>query len=132
MSNDSRVTLRHGARVATDLAIILAILLSIAFPHAAARDEDREAYRAMETGEVKPISDLLTRIHAQFPGRILKIELEREESGRPKGWIYEAKVLTTRGSVLKLEYDAGTLELLAVKGHYPPWRHRHRHGRNED
>jgi len=41
---------------------------------------------------------------------------EREEYGKEDIWVYEVKLLTKKGSVLKLEYDAIHLELLKIKG----------------
>ncbi len=65
---------------------------------------------------VAPMRSLLARVHAAYPGQVLEVELEREEYGNEGVWVYEVKLLTNRGSVLKLEYDAVNLELLKMKG----------------
>ncbi|HCE3606530.1 PepSY domain-containing protein, partial [Vibrio parahaemolyticus] len=44
-------------------------------------------------------------------GRIIKVELEEDDNE----WVYELKILFNN-SVLKVEYDAATLEMLEVKG----------------
>jgi len=64
-------------------------------------------------GDVVPLQQLFAEIHAEFPGRILEVELDDDDGDK---WIYEVKVLTPQGHVLKLEYDAVSLELLEVKG----------------
>lgn len=48
------------------------------------------------------------------------IDLENDlEDKHEVGWIYEVKVLTPHGQVIKLTYDAHDLSLLGVKGRYP-------------
>jgi len=75
---------------------------------------------ADETGEgtadmakVAPLRNLLAQVQDVYPGHVLEVELEREAGDL---WIYEVKLLTDRGRVLKLEYDAVSLELLKLKG----------------
>lgn len=63
-----------------------------------------------------PLESLLTHIRQDFGGRILKVELERENHAGGLTWVYEAKVLTPDGRVLKLEYDASNMKLLKLKG----------------
>ncbi|MCP4283260.1 MAG: hypothetical protein GY792_02235 [Gammaproteobacteria bacterium] len=65
---------------------------------------------------VAPMRSLLARVHTAYPGQVLEVELEREEYGNEGVWVYEVKLLTNRGNVLKLEYDAFDLELLKMKG----------------
>ena len=72
-----------------------------------------------------PLESLLAQIRQQFQGRVVKVELERENHGEKKRrWVYEIKVLTAEGNVLKLEYDAKTMELIKVRGRRKPGRHR--------
>ena len=82
-------------------------------PRAAA---DRDPGIADSMAEVVPLRELLAQVHEAYPGRVLEVELEREEYGRGEIWVYEVKLLTVRGSVLKLEYDAVDLKLLKLKG----------------
>jgi uncharacterized membrane protein YkoI len=67
--------------------------------------------------EFAPLRNLLALVHQRHPGRILEVELEQEEYGEKDIWIYEVKMLTRRGRVYQLEYDATTLELLNTEGH---------------
>lgn len=75
------------------------------------------------TDEIVPLQGLLTRIREHFQGRILEVEIEQEWHHGGRIWVYEAKLLTPKGHVLKLEYNAKSLELLEVKG-------RHERGRD--
>lgn len=79
-------------------------------------DDDKEIMEA--PGEVVPLRNLLALVYERHPGRILEVELEQEEYGEKALWIYEVKMLTRRGRVYELEYDATTLELLDTEG-YP-------------
>ncbi len=44
-------------------------------------------------------------------GRIIKVELEEDDDE----WVYQLKILFN-DSVIKVEYDAATLEMLEIKG----------------
>ncbi len=102
----------------------MAIALALAAPPAGADEDGREIRKAVEAGEVVPLQDLLARIREEFQGRVVKAELERERHGGKKLWIYEIKVLTPEGNVLKLEYDAKTMDLIKVRGRRKPGRDR--------
>ena len=97
------------------MAILLVLLVSgvIGLPRAMA-DQDPGIADRMEG--VAPLRVLLAQVQEAYPGRVLEVELEREGYGQGEIWIYEIKLLTDRGSVLKLEYDAVNLELLKIKG----------------
>ncbi len=84
-------------------------------------DEDKDEHaveRAIEQGGIRPLSELLARIRRDIGGRVLEVEMERSSDGYRRRWVYEAKILTESGNVLKIDYDAATLELLRVKGRH--------------
>ncbi|MDR3438651.1 PepSY domain-containing protein [Telmatospirillum sp.] len=91
------------------LAIVLASLLA-GTPVAADSDHD-VARRALEAGQILPLRDILTRVGTAFPGQMIDTDLETE-GGR---LVYEIKVLTSDGRVLKLLYDARTGEMLKAR-----------------
>lgn len=64
------------------------------------------------------MTKLLQRVHAAFPGRILKVELEQGDDADGGVPVYEVKLLTAGGDVLKLFYDARTLRLERILGRY--------------
>lgn len=93
-------------------------LLALALPPLltpAARADDRRdherARAAVQAGQVLALPALLERVQRQAPGQVLEVELEQED-GR---WIYELKLLQPGGQLVKLEVDAATGQLLAIK-----------------
>lgn len=91
------------------LACLVAVL--IASPAFAGEDHDL-ARRAVEEGRILPLKDILARAETAYPGQMVETELE-DEGGR---LVYEIKMLTKDGRVMKLHYDARTGELLKAKG----------------
>jgi Peptidase propeptide and YPEB domain len=71
----------------------------------------REAQRLRESGRILPLETIVQRAQALHPGKLLDIELERED-GR---YVYELELLDERGVVWELEYDAATGTLLQRK-----------------
>ena len=106
----------HRSRRWLRACLVGITLVVSSLAYSASADEGRDIRRAVEAGDVVPIEQLFVRIHEEFEGRIVKAELERKKSGGRRIWIYEFKLLTPQGDVLKLKYDAKTMELLKVKG----------------
>lgn len=70
---------------------------------------------ADEADSLAPVSKLIDVVEAGFPGRILMIELG--QASTPSGPArYDVKLLTEQGVVLRLHYDARTLDLTAIEG----------------
>lgn len=86
------------------------------------KDDQERARQAMLSGSVRPLSELLARVESLYEGTVIEVELEDDESGRTVGpdgalaLLYEIKLLTPQGNVVKLEFDALSLELLTVDG----------------
>ena len=59
-----------------------------------------------------PLRDIVTRAEADFAGKVVEAEFE-DEGGAP---IYEIKIVTAAGRVMKLHYDARTGALLTSDG----------------
>ncbi|OAN52237.1 hypothetical protein A6A04_00640 [Paramagnetospirillum marisnigri] len=79
--------------------MVLALLL-LASP-ARAGDHD-DARRAVLAGEILPLTTILDRVNADYPGELIEAELERKH-GR---MVYEIKQMTRDGKLMKLYYDA--------------------------
>lgn len=62
--------------------------------------------------EVASLRDLLAVVDKTHQGRILEVEMEQEDVNGKEIWVYEVKLLTRKGKVYELEYNAITLELL--------------------
>lgn len=87
------------------LKVVGIVLLAVFLPAAADDNEVPEA-------DIVPLPELLVHVREEFQGRLLEVELDDEDDG----WVYEIKLLSAQGNVLELEYDAGTMELLEVRG----------------
>ncbi|WP_249208777.1 PepSY domain-containing protein [Magnetospirillum sulfuroxidans] len=73
-------------------------------------DHDR-ARRAVEDGRILPLREILTRAETAYPGQLIEAELE-DDHGK---LIYEIKLLTKDGRLMKLIYDAASGEVLKVR-----------------
>lgn len=95
------------------IALAALALAACALPAAAdgGRDDHERARAAVAAGEVLPWPALWERLQRHHPGRVLELELERDD-GR---WRYEVKLLQAGGQLLKLEVDARTGEVLELK-----------------
>jgi uncharacterized membrane protein YkoI len=92
--------------------ILFALLLSIACLPAWAGEGHDRARKAVEEGLILPLKDILARAEAAYPGRLIETELEDEDGIM----VYEIKMLTKDGRLMKLHYDARTGALLKAKG----------------
>lgn len=75
------------------------------------RDDHDRAREALAAGEVMPLEAALERLQRTRPGRVLDVELERED-GR---WIYQVKLMQAGGRLLRVDVDARTAEELRVR-----------------
>jgi uncharacterized membrane protein YkoI len=97
------------------MACLMALALIVGGPAAAKDDHDR-ARRAVEEGNMLPLRDIMARVEADYPGQVVETELE-EKGGVP---VYEIKVVTKAGRLMKLHYDARTGALLKSSGRDVP------------
>ena len=68
----------------------------------------KEARRLTESGAILPLGDLIPKIQALQPGRILELELEREGNR----YLYEFEILDEQGMVWEFKLDAATGEIV--------------------
>jgi len=104
------------------LWVLVAITASLAVfaQYAIADDDQKTAREALQAGKIRPLMELLEKVESAYEGKILEVELESKDDGNDYGeemMIYEIKLLTPQGNVVKLFFDARNLELLAVDGH---------------
>lgn len=97
------------------MACLMAMALIVGGPVVAKDDHDR-ARRAVEEGLMVPLRDIMARVEADYPGQVIETELELK-GGVP---VYEIKVVTNAGRLMKLYYDARTGALLKSTGRDPP------------
>ncbi|GMR06068.1 MAG: hypothetical protein BMS9Abin25_0651 [Gammaproteobacteria bacterium] len=65
--------------------------------------------------EIVSLKDLIATVNKAHQGKILEVEMEQEDIDGNKIWVYEVKLLTRKGKVYELVYDATTLELLKTE-----------------
>lgn len=95
----------------TVIAALMVAALGLSPAAFAGGDHDR-ARQAVEDGRIMPLKEILTRVEGAYPGQLIEAELEGE-GGR---MVYEIKMLTKDGQLMKLLYDARTGEMLKAKG----------------
>lgn len=93
------------ALLAAAAALAPGVALSDDIGHEAAR-------RLVEAGTILPLSEVLERVHAEVPGKLLETELEYDDDD---GLVYEIKVLRPGGRVQEIEVDAATGRILAIE-----------------
>ena len=67
-----------------------------------------EAARMQKSGEIMSEEDLMKRVHSEFPGKVVEMELERK-GGR---YVYEVEVVSEKGVKQEMQFDAKTGDLL--------------------
>lgn len=73
--------------------------------------DQAQARAAVEAGTILPLDAILGGLEPRHAGRILEVELERED-GR---YVYEIEILLADGRKRELEIDAATGEVLEVE-----------------
>lgn len=105
----------HGiARIVSSMKYSSLILCLLLFCTPAWGDGDHDrARRTLQSGAILPLSQIVDRALADYPGDLLEAELETDHD-RP---IYELKIITRQGGMVKLYYDAQDGILIRKKGH---------------
>lgn len=86
------------------IALIAAILLLTAVPHAASASDQEQARELMRGGAIVPLERITAQVRQRNIGEILEVELE----SRNGVYHYEVEVVDATGAVRKLLYDAAT------------------------
>lgn len=84
-------------------------------------ERDRESERehgshervreAVERGDIKPLSDVLTIVGPRLPGEVVGVEVEHEKGE----WIYEFRVLNRDGRIFEVYVDGATAEIRKIE-----------------
>ena len=82
------------------LGIASAAVLSITAALAESHDQDA-ARQAVESGEIRPLADILAAVRAKLPGEVVGVEIESEKGH----WIYEFRVLDRSGRLFEVYVD---------------------------
>ena len=107
----------HRLLTVTRMALLLTAFASVTAVPSLAREDESErrdaVRRAVEAGEVLPLSQILEKVRVRVSGDITGVEINREE-GR---WHYEFRVIDRGGRVLEVHVDArsGNIEQIEEK-----------------
>ena len=104
-------------RLRRDLTMMaLVVALIAAAPQLAdARDQDElrrdEVRRAVETGQIRSLADILKAVREKLPGEVAGVEIDRKD-GR---WRYEFRVVDGQGRLFEVYIDARSGEIERIK-----------------
>ncbi len=92
---------------------VLPVILMLLNPlqSALADDDYIEARLLLESGEILPLEVILKNVRQAFPGKILELELEKEDSEI----VYEMEILGDDGVIREVYIDARSGEILSAK-----------------
>jgi uncharacterized membrane protein YkoI len=76
----------------------------------ATRDQD-EIRHAVESGEIRPLADLLAIVRSKLPGEITGVEIERKNGH----WVYEFHVVDGKGRLIDVHVDARTGDIGEIR-----------------
>lgn len=87
------------------------VLSIVAAPAWADRADHDRARRALEAGEILPLSKILASAAAVRPGRVIDISLEHDDGQ----WVYELELLSPQGRLYEIQIDAETGAVLEIE-----------------
>jgi len=99
------------------LAMLLAAaaLGTVAPRMADARDQDQlrrdEVRRAVESGEIHSLAEILDALRGKLPGEVAGVEIERKGDR----WRYEFRVVDSQGRLFEVYVDARSAEIERIK-----------------
>ncbi|WP_424810788.1 PepSY domain-containing protein [Roseococcus sp. YIM B11640] len=95
------------------IPVLASVAALLASPVAAQDRRDHERARAaLEAGQIRPLSELLSEVERRFRGRVIEAELEFDDGQ----WLYEIKILPPNGRVFNIELDAASGTLIRSRG----------------
>lgn len=63
---------------------------------------------AVARGEILPLAEILKKVHLDFPGRVIEVEVEFSDGLR----VYEVELVTPDGRLVEIDLDARTGDVL--------------------
>jgi uncharacterized membrane protein YkoI len=97
----------HGKKLIAVVSLA-AVGAGLMAPGLVYSSEHERARTLQKAGEILPLEEITAHAKAQYPGRVLEVELEQGNGG----YYYEVELLDEQGIVRELEYDAKTGDLL--------------------
>ena len=107
--------MRSGRTVMLAMVLAAAALVAAAPRVADARDQDElrrdEVRRAVESGEIHSLADILAALRGKLPGEVAGVEIEH----RGDRWRYEFRVVDSQGRLFEVYVDARSGEIERIK-----------------
>ncbi len=75
-----------------------------------ARPDFEIAQEAVAKGQILPLAEVLARVQAIQPGRVVEVELEQDEGVM----VYEVELVTPDGRLIEMDLDAATGALVEL------------------
>ncbi len=102
-------------RFITIALLLAAIATTVVAPHALGKDKGCGrnqdcALNAFKSGDIRPLSEVLSVALEKVPGEVVKVELDKEDDI----WVYEVKILTSSGRRKEVEINAKTLDIIKI------------------
>ena len=97
------------------LFCLLLLLLGAAplAPTAVMADNDQDRAReAVQSGQVRPLNQILKSVRKQYKGEVLDAQLY-DFGGQ---WVYQVRLLTKDGQVLDIAVDGRSGQIIGVQG----------------
>jgi len=94
----------NASLISRSLFILLAVFCTL--PVAMADDDHVEARRLLLSGEILPLEIILKKVRHELPGKILDIDLEKED----QQIVYEIEILGKNGVIKEVYINARTGE----------------------
>lgn len=91
-------------------ALAIGVLIASGVERVNANDHDA-ARRAVEAGEIRPLTDILGDVRGKLPGEIVGVKIEQKDSR----WLYEFRIVDGKGRLLEVYVDARTGEIVRTK-----------------
>jgi len=93
----------------TTRRILLAVLLALGMTAGLLADEDDR-----RPNRILPLQTVLARVDARFDATVIDADLMQARKGRV---VYEVRLLSRQGNVIRIELDAVTGAFLDIEGH---------------
>jgi uncharacterized membrane protein YkoI len=89
-----------------------AALLAAGRAHADKRGEWQDALRrAVDSGEARPLADIIAEVRGKLPGEIVGVKAEQEQAR----WFYEFRVVDKQGRLFEVYVDSKSGGITRVK-----------------
>jgi uncharacterized membrane protein YkoI len=103
--------MRRRLRLLLCLLLLLGAAPLAPAPAAADNDQDR-AREAVQSGQVRPLNQILKSVRRQYKGEVLDAQLF-DFGGQ---WVYQVRLLTKDGRVLDIAVDGQSGQIIGVQG----------------